>query len=198
MKQLVKLFSRALKSGKASEEHMKTFALVAAAAALFVSVAPAQTSTAAAANTSKAEQSGATSNEEANIRAYVDLLRRDVKNMKTQIMGDVMQLDADDAAKFWPVYKDFEAENALLGNQIVAIVRTYAENYGKMTDATADQIATRLLTIEPQQNALKRKYYDRMKRELGAITATRFLQVENQLERLIELQIASQLPVISQ
>ena len=138
------------------------------------------------------------SGEEMNIRAYMELLRTDVKKSKAQIMGEVMQLDADQAQKFWPIYKEFETELAKLGDQVVAAIRSYAENYGKLTDATADQLAGKVLTIEQQRNTLKKKYYDRMKSSLGGITAMRFLQVENQLERLVDLQIAAQLPIASE
>jgi hypothetical protein len=145
-----------------------------------------------------AGQGQGASNEAKNIRAYIELLRTDVKKFKSQIMGEVMELDTDEAAKFWPVYKDFDAEYSALGEQIVAVIRDYAKNYDNMTDKAADNLAGRVLSIEDQRNALKKKYYERLKAELGAITAARFLQVENQLERLIDLQVAAELPVVSQ
>lgn len=138
------------------------------------------------------------SSAEMNIRAYIELLRTDVKKSKSQIMGDVMLLDADQAAKFWPAYQKFQAELSVLGDRVVALVRDYADHYDSMTDDVADKLANEILGIERQRNQLKKKYYDRMKDELGAITATRFLQVENQLERLVDLQIAAQLPIVSQ
>jgi hypothetical protein len=113
-------------------------------------------------------------------------------------MGEVMQLDTDQGTKFWPIYKEFEAELSRLGDRVVALVKSYAENYDDMTDAMADKLGEGVLNIEQQRNELKRKFHARIKSSLGSITATRFLQVENQLERLVDLQIASQLPVISQ
>jgi hypothetical protein len=138
------------------------------------------------------------SNEDTNIRAYMQLLRTDIRKSKSQIMGEVMQLDTDQAQKFWPIYKEFETELSKIGDQVVAAVRTYVENYSKLTDPVANQLANKVLTIEQQRNALKKKYYDRVKTSLGGITAMRFLQVENQLERLVDLQIAAQLPVASE
>ena len=111
-------------------------------------------------------------------------------------MGAVMQLNADDSAKFWPIYKDFETDYTAIGDQIVGLVRKYVDSYDQMTDDIADQLANQMLSIELQRNELKKKYFDRLKGSLGAITAARFLQVENQLEKLMDLQIASQLPVV--
>src|SRR5256884_1711742 len=41
-----------------------------------------------------------------NLQAYIDLLRKDIRQQKAEIMGAVMVLSADDAAKFWPIYRD--------------------------------------------------------------------------------------------
>jgi hypothetical protein len=42
------------------------------------------------------------------------------------------------------------------------------------------------------------RYYERVKRALGAITAARFVQIETQLLLLIYIQIASSLPIVRQ
>jgi flagellar biosynthesis chaperone FliJ len=136
------------------------------------------------------------SDRDLNLRAYIELLRGDVKKAKSQVMATVMQLDAEQAAKFWPIYKEFELELARIGDQIVTVVHDYAANYENLTPPVADQLATKILSIEQQRNELKRKYYLQVKAGLDAITAARFLQVENQLERLVDLQIAAELPVI--
>jgi ribosomal protein S17E len=137
------------------------------------------------------------SDQEKNLRTYIELLRTDVRKHKAEVMGIVMQLDAEESAAFWPIYLGFEANYMQIGEGIVALIKSYAENYDSMTGEVADQLATRLLNLEQQRNDLKRKYYEKFRTALNPITATRFLQVENQLEHVIDLQIASELPVIS-
>jgi hypothetical protein len=141
-------------------------------------------------------QNTSSSNQELNTRAYIELLRSDVKKSKSQIVGQVMNFDADQAATFWPIYQRFEADLSKLGDRTVALIQKYSANYEQMTDPVADQLATELLSIEDQRNELKKQYYQKFKQALDPVTAARFLQVENQLERVIDLQIASQLPVI--
>ena len=46
------------------------------------------------------------------------------------------------------------------------------------------------------RNELLAKYYGQVRNALGGITAARFLQVEHQLLLIIDLQIASSLPVV--
>jgi len=134
--------------------------------------------------------------QEKNIRAYIELLRSDVRKNKTKIVSLVMQLDADEAAKFWPVYKEFEAESIEFGDGVLSLILNYTMNYNDMTPQVADQLATRLLDLEQERNNLKRKYYQKFKTALDPIVAARFLQVENQLDRIVDLQITSELPVI--
>jgi hypothetical protein len=144
-----------------------------------------------------AAQSKATlSNEDMNLRAYMELLRTDVRKQKANLLGQVMMFDADDAAKFWPIYKEYDAELARIGDSKLALIKKYAENYETMTDAVADELIREAIKIDQQRHDLKVKYYGRVKDALGGINAARFLQVENQLLMLIDLQIASSLPVI--
>jgi hypothetical protein len=169
-----------------------TFALLAAAPA------PAQNSakaTTAAAGLGKADTASAA---DRNIRAYIELLRADIKTSKSQILGEVLALDTDQATKFWPIYKEFETEYARLGNRIVGVVMKYADEFDRMTDPVADQLAEQVLSIEQDRNALKRKFHARVRQSLGAIFAMRFLHVENQLERIVDLQVAAGLPIADQ
>jgi hypothetical protein len=70
--------------------------------ALFPSSGQAQTNTGN--SQSKAAATPDPDSQQKNLSAYIDLLRKDVRQQKAEIMGSVMVLDADDAAKFWPIY----------------------------------------------------------------------------------------------
>ena len=56
-------------------------------------------------------QTAPDSDQEKNIQAYVGLLRSDVRNARSQVISQVMQFDSGQAAKFWPIYKEFETES---------------------------------------------------------------------------------------
>ena len=133
-----------------------------------------------------------------NIQAYIDLMRTNVRDQKAEIMGSVMELNAADSAKFWPIYSEYDAELTKLNNLRVQNITDYAANYLQMTDAKADELIQSALDYQKQRGELLAKYYERMKQALGAITAARFLMVEHQLLLLIDLQIASSLPVVEQ
>lgn len=133
-----------------------------------------------------------------NIQAYIDLLRSNVRQQKAEMMGAVMELSAADAAKFWPIYSEYDAELAKLNDLRVATIQEYARTYGQMTDEKADELIQKALAYHKQRSELLAKYYDRVKQQLGGITAARFIQVEDQLLLIIDLQIDSSLPVVGE
>jgi hypothetical protein len=136
-----------------------------------------------------------TSSAEQNLNEYISLLRKDVRSQKSAVMNAVMQLDPDQAAKFWPIYRDYDAELTKINDLRVANVKEYAQTYEHLTDAKADELIRNALSYQKQRMDLLAKYYVRVKDSLGAITAARFLQVEHQLLLIIDLQIDSSLPV---
>jgi hypothetical protein len=144
-----------------------------------------------------AASSGADSQEK-NLQAYVDLLRKDVRQQKAEIMGSVMELSADDASKFWPIYKEYDVELTKLNDQRVENIKEYSRTYFQMTDEKADELIQKSLAYQKQRGELLAKTYDRVKQAVGAITAARFAQVEHQLLLIIDLQVASALPVVEQ
>jgi len=162
----------------------------------FVPVARSQDATQPKKVAKPATTSPAATNQKTNIQAYVQLLRSNVRQQKAEIMGSVMMLSAADAAKFWPIYTEYDAELSKLNDQRIANIHEYALSYAQMTDAKADELVQNALSYQKQRGELLAKYYDRVKQELGAITAARFIQVEHQLLSLIDLQIASELPIV--
>lgn len=134
--------------------------------------------------------------EEQNIDAYVSLLRQDVNSEKVAIIGQIMQFSPEEASTFWPLYSVYSNELADLGDQKLTLIKDYAAHYETMTDGKADELVFGVLDLEQKRTALKRKHYGTIKAAMGSKPAARFLQVENQLLMLVDLQISSSLPVL--
>ncbi len=163
---------------------LKTFSLTVIALISGALLAPAQQAPSAA------------ENKEANLKAYVDLLRKDVKKEKVSILTDLMNLTPDEAAKFWPIYNDYDKALTVLADERVALIKLYADSYGNLTPAIATKLATGALDLDAKRNQLKREYVHKFSQAISPILAARFLQIENQIEKILDLQIASSLPVI--
>lgn len=135
------------------------------------------------------------SDAEKNIQEYIELMRSDVKQRKAETLATLMQLNAADAAKFWPIYAEYDAELTKLNDRRVANIQEYARAYDQMTDAKADELVQNALAYRKQRAELVAKYYGRVRQAVGATTAARFFQIEDQLLSIIDLQIDSYLPI---
>jgi len=142
------------------------------------------------------QDSVATGDQEMNLQTYANLLRQDVRAEKMTIITQIMAFTPEEASSFWPVYADYDRELTKIGQERVANIEDYANNYGNVTDAKATELVNRALGIEEQRTALKRKYFQKFSEAMSAKVAARFLQVEHQLLLLIDLQVASSLPIV--
>ncbi len=168
---------------------------VAAAAAM--SLAPNVFAQASAAPPAAVDTQPTTDAQNTNIQAYVELLRTNVQAAKTQVLTETMQLNDAQSGKFWPIYREYNLKLQALNDKKIAGIRQYAKVYDTITDAQADQLAKLVLDLENQRNELKKSYYEKFRSALGGIVAARWLQVENQLLMVIDLQIASSLPIVA-
>jgi hypothetical protein len=171
--------------------------LLATLFALPMIVAPGRAQT----STTKVEKKAASPEVDAqkkNTDAYIALLRRDVKQEKAEAMGSMMVLSAEDAAKFWPIYNEYDVALSKLNDQRVANIKEYAQNYNQMTDEKADELIRKSMEFRKQRAELLANTYEKVRQALGGMTAARFVVVEDQLLLLIDLQIVSSLPVVGQ
>lgn len=143
-----------------------------------------------------AQQITHSEDQESNIQTYIDLMRADVKSEKVEILTAMMQFTPEEAATFWPIYQSYDSELTKLGDQRVALIKEYADHYDDMTGEKADELVQKHFVLLSDRNALLKNCYEQVKSKMGAKTAARFVQVEHQLMLIIDLQIASQLPVV--
>jgi len=148
--------------------------------------------------TQKALNTGQDDAQKKNVQAYIELMRRNVRQDKAEIMGSVMALNAQDAAKFWPIYSDYDTQLAKLNDQRVQNITEYTQSYNDMTDEKADGLIHKAMEFQKQRAELFAATYEKLKQALGATTAARFAQVEHQLLLIIDLQIDAALPVVGQ
>lgn len=130
------------------------------------------------------------------MKAYVDMMRKDLRTERQSVVDQAMGLDAGDKAKFWAVYDKYQGEVKALTDQRLTNIKKYSDNYEHMTDAIADEIALKSMDIDSQRSAILKKYYGQMKTALGARAAARYVQVEVMLDYLIGLQIGAEIPLI--
>ena len=126
----------------------------------------------------------------------IELLRADLRATKVEIVSAAMRLREDEAKVFWPIYGDYEVELGRLSDRRMAMIQSYADEQEKMTDERAAELAAEWFRLQEDRTKLRKKYYRKVEKALSSGIAARFIQVENQVSLLIDLQISEELPLI--
>jgi Na+/phosphate symporter len=132
----------------------------------------------------------------AQMDSYLEMLRSDVRTEKVAVITEVMGFTDEEAEVFWPIYRKYELELAKLFDMRVKNIKNYAEHFEALDDDKADELLKTAYKIDEKRTKLHKSYYEKFKKAIGAKRAARFMQLDYQIDLLIDLQIAANLPLI--
>lgn len=149
-----------------------------------------------AAPTSSTESAAPPANAKAD--AYLAQMRGELSRGKVKLINDVMRLNADESAKFWPIYEEYESDLFELGDKRVELIKRFAasQSAGKLSDAEASTLADGYFDFESKRVELTKKYYDEIAKELSPVRAAQFTQIEHRVGTVVDLMIAADVPLI--
>ena len=126
----------------------------------------------------------------------IELMRSDLRTEKMAIVTKAMQLTEEQSTAFWPVYKEYETAAMKLNDERLALIKDYAASYDTMTEDAAKDLINRAFKLQEGRNKTLKKYVGKMGKAVDMKTAARWAQVEQALGSAIDLQIASELPLL--
>jgi len=127
---------------------------------------------------------------------YLELMRSDIRTEKVEILTEALNLNEQQAAAFWPLYREYDTELSALSDRRVALVKRFVEKYGTFTDEDAGLFAKDWFAIQKDRIKLREKYFGKIAKATSNLVAARFIQVENVLGMLIDLQVAAEAPLM--
>ena len=122
--------------------------------------------------------------------------RSDLQAVRSDVLAKNISLTAAEAAKFWPLYEKYQAEQSAIMDAQLKGVQAYAAAYGKMDDAAALAYLNALLTRDEAMAALRRKWLPEFQKVVPTTTAVRVIQIDRRLGQAFQLELSSQVPLI--
>jgi hypothetical protein len=126
----------------------------------------------------------------------IQLLRSDIQAQKEEIIAHTMQFTDPESTAFWPVYRDYSHDQQAIGTEKVELIKDYAKNYDTMDDAKAKDLTQRNMNTDAKWLNLRQEYWPKFVKALGAKRAAKFYQVDNRLTLMMNVQLASGIPLI--
>ena len=125
----------------------------------------------------------------------IALLRKDLRAVKMQVIGQNMSLSDEEGQKFWPIYHHYGRDMQEVNDQKYALLKQYAEMWSTMSDQDALIYVRHWLEADGEAQALRLKYVPVVSQVLPGRKAATFFQLDRRLNMIIDLQLFSQIPL---
>jgi len=126
------------------------------------------------------------------------LVRRDLRSEKKQLIALNLPLTDQEATRFWPVYDQYADDMRKHNDEFYAVIKDYAANQKTLTDAQALSMIKRWSAIQVDTAKTRQKYVDVIEKVLPGRKAALFFQIDRRLYALMDLQVASQIPLVTE
>ena len=127
----------------------------------------------------------------------IALTRQQIQSDRQEIVASNLQLSDSEAKTFWPLYRAYRQEIAVVGDKYVKVLEDYAANYKTLTNQQASTMLDQSLSILAEENKIMTKHAKKMRETISAKTVARFFQIENQLNNMLRLELADEIPLVS-
>jgi hypothetical protein len=136
--------------------------------------------------------------QEPSVDSAIEVVRANAQADRATIINAAMNLSDKDGAAFWPIYRQYEYERSTLDDRRVAVIKEYTKKYPTLTDAEAKAMAETMFEYDSRLAALKKNYFKKFNKVLPALTVTKFFQLDRRIDLLMDMQVESSLPPLTQ
>ena len=130
-----------------------------------------------------------------NLNDDTQMLLSQIQADKAAVVLKSLELTDPEARAFTPVYDEYQKERKEIAQRQIAELNKFASNYGSMTDKAAGEILKNWFKIQEDKNDLVKKYAKKFEHVLPKTKVLRFVQVENKLNTVLELQALRVVPL---
>ncbi len=123
-------------------------------------------------------------------------LRAEAGQDRRAIVKANMLLTASEGTIFWPLYDKYRAARVELGDRKQKLVFDYLAKRNTMSEDEAEDLTDEAFSIDKDKIDIKEKYVKKMSKVLSARTVARFFQIDQKLDAVADIVVASQVPLI--
>jgi len=129
------------------------------------------------------------------ITADVELTRAAIQVRRQALVTAAMDLTPDEEQAFWPLYHEYREEIAKANDPFVALLTSYLETGGELSNDEAAKALTDYLAIEEARTNVQKQFVPRFLERLAAVKVVRFFQVDHKLDAIVDAELAATVPL---
>ena len=132
----------------------------------------------------------------AGAQDLLEMIKRDINAERRTIVAEALTIPLENETEFWHMYNEMEQELDLLTDKRAKNIKKFADNYENVTDEVADELAKTHFEMEAGRLKINKTYYKKAAKLISKKEAARFIQLLGQIQLLIDIQIAAEIPLI--
>ena len=142
------------------------------------------------------DQVAATPPDKAKTAEALAKYREAMQAERSDVMAKGLSLSADQAAKFWPLYEQFQKEQNVIIDAQIEAVKKYADHWDTLKDADSVEFVKALLDRDQKMDALRVKWLPKFQAAVPGGTAARAIQLDRRISQVAQAQLSSQIPLV--
>ncbi|HHQ14101.1 MAG TPA: hypothetical protein ENK16_03655 [Chromatiales bacterium] len=128
-------------------------------------------------------------------RDVIEVLRAQIQSNRQALVAENLGLTSEESEKFWPVYREFQAERGKLEDRRIDLLIRFRDNFDTLTDEQAKKLLNDYLKLADDRNKLRKKYARIFAKILPQKKVLRYFQIENKIDTIIEFDLAKVVPL---
>ncbi len=143
---------------------------------------------------------GAAVAQDAQTKALIEKYRADFNAAKKETINEVMKLNDAEAQKFWPIYQEYESKLNAFSDKRLKFANdfTIAQSATTFDQDQAKELTKRWLKMQHERINLWETYAGKISRAVSPVRAAQFLQIENEIATVLDLNVLSNAPLVGQ
>ncbi|MDJ0594934.1 MAG: hypothetical protein QNJ72_33975 [Pleurocapsa sp. MO_226.B13] len=144
------------------------------------------------------EISGDPDIEQEYLQERLELTRSAIQADRKAIVNEYMDLTEEESQDFWPLYKEYRTQATKLNDRLAKIILDYGDSYQEqsVSDEQAEQMLSDYLILEQDRLDLRDDYVAKFQQILPPIKVTRYFQLENKLDAIVDYDLAGNIPLV--
>jgi Spy/CpxP family protein refolding chaperone len=123
-------------------------------------------------------------------------VRADVQTSRADVLAKNMTLSAEQAAKFWPVFEQYQKEQNVIMDEQMKGIQQYVDNAENLDDAGALALMKAHLDRDAKMNALRQQWLGEFQKVLPTKLAARAMQIDRRLSLVHQIEFAARIPLV--
>jgi len=128
-------------------------------------------------------------------RDEIELMLAQIRTNRQAIVTENLALTAEESEAFWPLYRQFQNDRALMVDRTMKMLTEFRDNFDVLSEEQAKALVDEYFKIQKEELRLNEKYLREFRKILSQKKTLRYFQIENKLDAIIDYDLSQVIPL---